>query len=195
MPGVESTAFILAGGKSSRMGEDKVFLRLGEKTLLDIACGLAGSVCSNVRIVGDRARFGADAIEDVYPGCGPLGGIHAALSQTETDLNLMLAVDTPFLEAAFLRWMLGEAEKTAAVVTVPQLTAGYQPLCAVYRREFARVAEESLKAGKYKIDALYSRIKTRVINEAELNHLAFDQRMFDNLNTRADFERASRTRS
>lgn len=195
MPSVEATAFILAGGKSSRMGEDKAFLRLGDKSLLQIASDLAASVCSAVRVVGDRARFGADAIEDVYPGCGPLGGIHAALSQTRTDLNLMLAVDTPFLDAAFLRWMLGRAEQSGAMVTLPQLVSGYQPLCAVYRREFAAVAEESLKAGKYKIDALYPLVETRVINEAELNHLAFDQRMFDNLNTRADFERAARTRS
>jgi molybdenum cofactor guanylyltransferase len=190
----DATAFILAGGKSSRMGEDKAFLRLGGRTLLEIAQGLAAEVCSNIVVVGDRARFGPAAIEDIYPGSGPLGGIHAALSATKSDLNLVVAVDTPFLEPKFLRWILHRAATTHAIVTVPRLAAGFQPLCAVYRRSFKIFAEGALKAGKFKIDSLYEKVRTYPITDAELNHLAFDSRMFDNLNTRAEFDRA-RTRT
>ena len=145
----DSAAFILAGGKSSRMGEDKAFLQLGGRTLLDIARELAASVCQSVAIVGDRARFGPDAVEDVLPDSGPLGGIHAALSRTTADLNLVLAVDTPFLDSRFLSWMLDQAASSQAVVTVPKLVSGFQPLCAVYRRSFKDTAEEALRAGRY----------------------------------------------
>jgi molybdopterin-guanine dinucleotide biosynthesis protein A len=186
----ELTAFILAGGKSSRMGEDKAFLKLGGKTLLELAVSLAAGVCQSVRIVGDRARFGPEAIEDIFPDSGPLGGIHAALSATASDLNLVLAVDTPLLDPKFLQWMLEQAATSQALVTVPQLTTGSQPLCAVYRRPFKSVAEGALKDGRFKIDALYDEVSVRPISEAEMNQLAFDTRMFDNLNTRADFERA-----
>jgi len=185
-----STGFILAGGKSSRMGADKAFLELGGKTLLERARGLVADVCGKVAIVGDRARFGPDAIEDIFPDSGPLGGIHAALTATRSDLNLVLAVDTPFLEPKFLRWMLHRAATTHAIVTVPRLAAGYQPLCAVYRRSFKGFAEEALKNGKFKIDPLYAKVRTCPVADAELNQLAFDSRMFDNLNTRAEFERA-----
>jgi molybdopterin-guanine dinucleotide biosynthesis protein A len=189
------TAFILAGGKSSRMGEDKAFLKLGGKTLLDIGRSLAGRVCQCVRIVGDRGRFGPEAIEDVFPESGPLGGIHAALSATASDLNLVLAVDTPFLDPKFLQWMLDQAASSEAAVTVPKLSTGYQPLCAVYRRSFKDVAEEALKSGRFKIDALYETVSLRLIGEAEMNQLAFDTRMFDNLNTRADFDRAVKVKN
>ena len=182
--------FILAGGKSSRMGEDKAFLQLGGKALLDIARGTASSVCDSVAIVGDRQRFGPEAIEDIYPNCGPLGGIHAALASTKSDLNLVLAVDMPFIEPKFLRWMLHRAATTAAIVTVPRLTSGFQPLCAVYRRSFKGFAEAALKNGSFKIDALYQKVRTCPITDSELNQLAFDARMFDNLNTRADYDRA-----
>lgn len=189
-----SSAFILAGGKSSRMGEDKAFLRLNGKTLLEIAQELVSGVCEKVFVVGDRARFGPEAIEDIFPDSGPLGGIHAALTATKSDLNLAIAVDTPFLEPKFLRWMLHRAATTPAIVTVPRLTSGFQPLCAVYRRSFKAFAQEELKAGKFKIDALYAKVRTSQITDAELNHLAFDLRMFDNLNTRAEFDRAVQAR-
>src|SRR3954462_15887468 len=106
-PAVQNaSAFILTGGKSSRMGEDKAFLRLHDKTLLEIARELASAVCEKAFVVGDRARFGPHAVEDVYPDSGPLGGIHAALTAPKSDLKLVVAVDTPFLEPKFLRWML-----------------------------------------------------------------------------------------
>ena len=189
-----ASAFILAGGKSSRMGEDKAFLQLGGKTLLDRARELAFQVCGKVAVVGDRARFGPQAIEDIYPDAGPLGGIHAALEATKSDLNLVIAVDTPFLEPKFLRWMLHRAATTHSIVTVPRLGSGFQPLCAVYRRSFKAFAEEALKARKFKIDPLYEKVRMCPITDAELNHLAFDLRMFDNLNTRAEFDRAVQAR-
>jgi molybdenum cofactor guanylyltransferase len=189
-----ASAFILAGGKSTRMGEDKAFLRLNGKTLLEIAHELASAVCEKVFVVGDRARFGPHAIEDVFSDSGPLGGIHAALAATKSNLNLVVAVDTPFLEPKFLRWMLHRAATTHSIVTVPRLTTGFQPLCAVYRRSFKAFAEEALKAGKFKIDPLYEKVRTSAITDSELNHLAFDLRMFDNLNTRAEFDRAVQAR-
>jgi molybdopterin-guanine dinucleotide biosynthesis protein A len=185
-----SAAFILAGGKSSRMGHDKAFLELRGRTLLDIARGHGAEICETVTAVGDRSRFGPDAIEDIFSDSGPLGGIHAALASSKVDLNLILAVDTPFLNPKFLRWMLQQAASSGAVVTFPKLATGYQPLCAVYRRSFENVAEDALKNGRFKIDALYEKVSTRPITDAELKQLAFDSRMFDNLNTRADFERA-----
>ena len=172
------------------MGEDKAFLQLGGKALLDIARETASTVCDSVAIAGDRQRFGPEAIEDIYPNCGPLGGIHAALASTKSDLNLVLAVDMPFVEPKFLRWMLHRAATTAAIVTVPRLTSGFQPLCAVYRRSFKGFAEAALKNGSFKIDVLYQKVRTCPITDIELNQLAFDARMFDNLNTRADYNRA-----
>jgi molybdopterin-guanine dinucleotide biosynthesis protein A len=190
-----SAGFVLAGGKSSRMGADKAFLELGGKTLLDIARGLLAGVCERVAIVGDRARFGPDAIEDIFPDSGPLGGIHAALSATKSDLNLVVAVDTPFLEPKFLRWMMHRAATTHSIVTVPRLGSGFQPLCAVYRRSFKGFAEAALKNGNFKIDPLYAKVRTCPITDTELNQLAFDSRMFDNLNTRAEFERALKAKT
>jgi len=188
------TAFILAGGHSRRMGQDKAFLELGGRTLLDRAMGLASTVAPHVRIVAAQEKFLtiARTIEDVFPDCGPLGGIHAALMGTTTELNLFLAVDLPFVEEDFLRYLIAQASQVSALVTVPEAGQRLQPLCAVYRRDFREAAEQALKKKKNKIDALFVGVETRVITEPEITRMGFFSRMFQNLNTPEEFAAAEK---
>lgn len=187
--------FVLAGGKSSRMGADKAFLEFGGQTLLDRALAVMATVCDRVTIVGDPAKFTKyrstndgfgklePVIADIYPGCGPLAGIQAALLQTTAELNVMLAVDMPFVSKELLAFLLAGAEKNDAMVTVPRTGKGLQPLCAVYRRGFSGVAEQALRAGKYKIDAAFADVSTVVVEESELAAAGFSERCFFNVNT------------
>jgi len=186
------TAFILAGGHSRRMGRDKAFLELGGRTLLERAKALAGSIAPSVRIVAPQEKFltVARTVEDVFPGCGPLGGIHAALKSTVTGLNLMLAVDLPFVKPEFLSYLIAQASQVSALVTVPQDAKGFQPLCAVYRRDFREPAERALKKKKNKVDALFAEVETRIIAEKEMIHMGFSVKMFQNLNTPEEFSAA-----
>ena len=74
--------------------------------------------------------------EDIFPGCGPLSGIHAALSNSKTQLNLIIAVDTPFLAPEFLSYLAQRAIESSAVVTTPEIDGYTQPLCTVYSLNF-----------------------------------------------------------
>jgi molybdenum cofactor guanylyltransferase len=76
------------------------------------------------------------------------------------------------------------------VVTVPRAGGGLQPLCAVYRRAFADVAERSLREGRNKIDRLFDEVETRVVGEEELSQAGFSGEMFRNLNTPEEWEEA-----
>jgi molybdopterin-guanine dinucleotide biosynthesis protein A len=185
------------------MGADKAFLVYDGQTLLERALAVMQAVCDRVTIVGDPAKFAQYAsaehqaenretpkydrvVADIFPGCGPLAGIHAALAHPTADLNLMLAVDMPFVSKEVLAFILAAAETNNATVTVPRTSKGLQPLCAVYRREFLTVAEEALQAGKYKIDAAFSTVSTYEISAAELAKAGFPERIFFNLNTPED---------
>ena len=191
------TAFVLAGGKSTRMGEDKAFLQLKGRTLLDRALDTVRALTPEVIIVGERSKFSrfGTVVEDVFRDRGPLGGIHAALTAAATDLNLILALDMPFVERSFLKYLAREASATDALVTVPRTEAGWQPLCAVYRKAFGHLAENSLIQGQNKIDALFSDLKVFVIDDKDLERRGFSEAMFRNLNTRREFEQARRQRS
>src|SRR5205823_2610592 len=101
---------------------------------------------SDVSIVSPRddlAKY-APVIHDVYPDRGPLGGIHAAIASSAHELNLMLAVDMPLVPVELLEKLVSAAEESQAVVTVPHTSDGWQPLCAVYRKAFAVIAEKAL---------------------------------------------------
>jgi molybdenum cofactor guanylyltransferase len=191
------TGFILAGGKSSRMGSDKAFLRFGDETLLARALILAGAVAAEVRIVGDARKFASfgRVVEDVYRERGPLGGIHAALLSSTTELNLMLAVDLPFVRLKVLEYLLSRAHESGAMVTLPRAAGGLQPLCAAYRRAFLEVAERSLLEGKNKIDRLFAEVETCVVEENELEREGFSVEMFRNVNTPEEFQKAKEERS
>ncbi|HEX3105875.1 MAG TPA: molybdenum cofactor guanylyltransferase [Terriglobales bacterium] len=185
-------AFILAGGRSSRMGADKAFLELAGKPLIVRAVELARETVPDVKIVGDARKFAAfgTVIEDVYCDRGPLGGIHAALTNTLAEWNLLLAVDLPFIPARFLQFLLARAESSNAAVTVPSLGNHFQPLCAVYRKSFASVAERSLSEGKNKIDRLFREVTLCALSEEELSANGFDGLIFRNLNTPEEWQAA-----
>ena len=186
------TAFVLAGGQSTRMGREKAMLELGGRTLLERALQLALSVAAEAIVVGSRGEFEryGRLLEDVYPERGPLGGIHAALWASPTDLNLILAVDTPFLDARFLEFLVAQARESGAVVTLPRTRDGFHPLAAVYRRGFRETAEQALQEGRNKIDALFAQVEARVLEEEELRRFAFAPAIFENLNTPEELERA-----
>jgi len=176
------------------MGTDKAFVPLDGRPLLARALELARSVTREVQIVGDKVKFApfAPVVEDLFPECGPLAGIHAALRASQTELNVILAVDVPFVSLALLQYLTTRARSTpTALATVPRANGGWQPLCAVYRRDFAEAAEKALGQGRYKIDALFDDTSTQAIGEEELETAGFAPRIFRNLNTPEELAEAS----
>jgi len=186
------SGFVLAGGKSTRMGQDKAAIALNGRTLLEHALAALREVCRNVAILGSHELYGtlAPVYEDIFPGCGPLGGIHAALTGSQTQFNLIIAVDTPFLAPAFLSYLAERAMAAGAVVTTPEINDYTQPLCTVYSLDFLPIAEQALRLGNYKIVPLFPGDKTLVIKQSELRQFAFAADMFENLNTPDDLARA-----
>ena len=187
-------SYILTGGKSSRMGVDKAFLDFDGRTLLDRAIAAVNENSPTFAIVGDPAKFAGygAVIADLYTDCGPLAGIHAALLHSSAELNLMLAVDMPFVTRELLSFLFATANETEATVIVPRTAGGIQPLCAVYRGTFGAAAEKALRAGNYKIDAVFADVTVRVIEEDELARAGFSERMFFNVNTPDDFRTAQK---
>lgn len=145
---------MLAGGRSTRMRQDKALLRWGGQTLLELAleklCGLGGPEPRIAAARADLSRY-APVVADLHPGCGPLSGIEAALAASSRPLNVFLPVDLPLLPGRFLLWMLRRADTTGALMTVPRIHGQPQPLCAVYHRDLLGPITRSLVAGDYKV--------------------------------------------
>ena len=94
-----------------------------------------------------------------------------------------------------MKYLLRQAAASDALVTLPRAGGGWQPLCAVYRKTFAAIAERSLLQGRNKIDPLFADIKTLVLEERELARRGFSPDLFRNVNTPEELNDAKRQRA
>jgi len=188
------TAFVLAGGESTRMGRDKAFLRLGGQTLLARALALAHRIAPRAAVLGARDKYAATGewiIEDEFSYCGPLAGIHAALGASETDLNLILSVDMPFVPWEFFAYLLERAHSCPpAQVVAPRVGGMIQGTCLACRRSFRLLCESQLKLGRFKVEEAIKLAGPEYVEEEEIRARGIGLEVFKSLNTPEDLTSA-----
>jgi molybdenum cofactor guanylyltransferase len=177
------TGFVLAGGKSTRMGRDKALLNWHGQTLLDHMVALLRSVADPVHVVG------RDLLPDRMPDLGPLSGIATGLETSSTDANLFVAVDLPLLTQDFLKYVHSRIEHSSHPVLVCKIGSEF-PLCLGIWRPILPEIKRRLSAGVLSVRAMLESGYTEVIPEAQLAELDFDISMFRNINTEDDYHSA-----
>jgi molybdenum cofactor guanylyltransferase len=145
--------FVLAGGRSTRMGKDKTLLTYAGRPLVEHATCLLRASGFTPFIIGHRPdlEIYAPVTADLHPGCGPLGGIETALAATESEWNIIISVDAPLVPPVFLRYLAERAAITKAPATVPTLAGRIHPLCAVYSKSLLPVIRQAIQMRDYKV--------------------------------------------
>lgn len=189
------SGYVLTGGMSTRMGQDKALMEVsGRPLVLHVAETVERAAGKSVTLVGSRERYaflGFPVVEDLEPGLGPLSGIHAALRNTTSVVTLVVGCDMPFLNPAFLEYLLTIAIVADAQAVVPESSEwGFEGLCAVYAKEALPAVEAALQAGDRKLSHLYERLPVRVVSADECRPYNFHGLLFHNVNTPEDFEYA-----
>jgi len=185
------TGIILSGGKSSRIGQDKGFLELGGKKLIEIAVSNLSKVCSRILISSNSeayGHFGIEVVPDLITEIGPMGGLYSSLKRSRTDLNLVLSVDLPFVNKGLLLFLIEQARNVQAAVP---WSGGehYEPLCACYNISILPVIEDFIERKNYKLPDLFKVIELKpLIIDDQLSF--FHPAIFHNINTFSDFESA-----
>ena len=154
MSRLSRAGFVLAGGRSSRMGRDKALLPLHGETMLDRVARTVRAAAGSVTVIGPPERYstsGYCVIPDKIENCGPIGGVSTALSITSADWNLIVACDMPDLTMDLLESLFDAAESSDADAAVPQSPTGLDPLCAVYHRRCVAKAAESIRRNVLKM--------------------------------------------
>ena len=186
--------FILAGGASSRMGEDKSRLRLGGRTFVERVAGALGPVASRVTLVSSRPdaeAHGLPVVRDLYGSRGALGGIHAALASCRAPRALIVSCDLPFVTRELFERLLSLRTGEVDAVAPIQEDGRPQPLCALYdAATCARAAEELIRADELRPRELLRRVRTRWVAFGELADLPQSALFFENVNTPEDYEKA-----
>ena len=146
--------YVLAGGKSSRMGRDKALLELAGKPLVLRAVEKLRRVCADISILGNRSELEmyAPMIRDLHEGCGPLAGMEAAFSNSEKMWNLFMAVDMPFLPVQLLEdWVKMVVEKESTRLSMFCVDGRPQPALCLLHKDVAPYVERAVARGEFKL--------------------------------------------
>jgi molybdenum cofactor guanylyltransferase len=203
-PATNLSAYVLAGGQSSRMGTDKALLHLAGKPLIAHAVTKLRRITPDVHILSSNPALAeyAPIVPDIHPNTGPIGGIEAALAHSPCDWNLILPVDAPFLPGIYIdAWarsiLAGEHGTRIALHTVGGVP---HPTFLLIHREAAPYISQAIARGDYKLfpvlEAAGRDLTTRdglnpklVFRNGALG-AGFPSHWFANLNTPEDFAEA-----
>ena len=188
----EATAVILAGGKSSRMGQPKALLLFAGEPLIVHMVRRLGQLFSDTVVVAapeqELPALPSTIVRDDVAHQGPVGGIYYGLKAARREICFVTSCDAPFLNLRLIAYLM--AQISDYDVVVPFTQDRFQPLHAVYRKQVAPLLKEQLERGELRPIFLYDKVRTRKITEAEMHPHDPEGLSFLNMNTPEDYQAA-----
>ncbi|KJD33900.1 hypothetical protein PK35_03940 [Tamlana nanhaiensis] len=179
------TGIVLTGGKSSRMGTDKGFLKLNNKHFTTHSINALKPLVSEILIISDNPDYDAfhcKRIEDEIKNAGPVAGIYSGLNVSKTKYNLVLSCDIPFINTAVLQQLIDAVDATSDVIQI-ESNGKTMPLIAMYKTETLEMFKTALNNNERRLQNVLKSLKTKsvILNKAEENTTI-------NVNTPNDFK-------
>jgi len=192
------TSIILAGGNSSRFGWNKALEIINDKNLVQRVVNCLISLSKELIIVTAQCENFSYSpsspmikiVADIHPGKGPLCGIYSGLVISSCSRAIVVGCDMPFLNIALLNYMTQLSP--AFDVVVPRIGERIEPLCAIYSKNCLVPIHKLLERNELRISELFSVVRTRYVDEDEIDKFDPEHLSFYNINTQADLEEARR---
>ena len=169
--------FILAGGKSTRMGQDKGLMQLSGKPMIGYAIEATAKLDCPINILANDpayAKFGFPVFADLIPDKGPMGGLYTALSITKKPFVFLTSCDVPYITKEVIEKLFSETENQDATVT--SVSGKLFPTTSVYKSSLKNKVESFIHGSRLRMNDLLSAIETKKINmdvEVEKNPYLF----------------------
>ncbi|WP_276356398.1 molybdenum cofactor guanylyltransferase [Cohnella caldifontis] len=197
---MKTSAVILAGGQGRRMGGvNKALLTWGQETFLERLLQECRAWTDDIVIVGSTNESAGilkeslpdvRIVSDLYPGEGPMAGLHAGLSAVSGDIAWVLACDQPLASREAAALLLDRlSREPEAMAALPVLSGRPQPLHAVYRKDVARLADTLLQQGERRLSSLLSRVPWIPVEPATFLRNGIQPIFADDVDTPEDYAR------
>jgi molybdopterin-guanine dinucleotide biosynthesis protein A len=206
------SAIILAGGSSSRLGQNKALIEIAGRPLIERVVQRLRPLVTDILVVTNTpdqlAFLGLPMTRDVYQAIGTLGGLHAGLSAIHTEYGLVVGCDMPFLNPGLLRYMISLLVQTCSQgagaprpydVVMPRIApapegaapagAYYEPLHAIYARRCLPVVEQSILSGRRRMLSFIPQVNVRYVDQETISRFDPQHLSFFNLNSADDLAR------
>jgi molybdopterin-guanine dinucleotide biosynthesis protein A len=193
---LDISCIILAGGKSLRLGHDKITEKVGNKTLLEKVISRIDSLSKDIIIVTAEERDFTEftdnpkvkTVTDIFPGRGSLGGIYTGLVKSDSFYNLVIAADMPFLNGDLLTYMTEVADGFDFII--PRIGTFFEPLHSIYSKNCVSPMETMINNNRRVIIELFDFVKVRYVEAEEIDRFDPEHLSFFNINTMEDLELA-----
>jgi len=176
------TAIILAGGKSSRMGEDKGLMIFNEKPMIQHIIDVAKPLVDETIIISNNTayeQFNCPVFEDLIKDKGPLAGIYTGLMHSKTAKNLILSCDVPFVNEPLLKTLIANCKDVDVVI--PKKDNRTHQLIGVYDKSCASSFKTAINNNELKIKLAIEKLNLKIIKFDEMN-----SKIFNNINAKND---------
>jgi molybdenum cofactor guanylyltransferase len=194
---LEISFIILAGGKSKRLGRNKVIEKIGNRSLLERVVSTLSSFNKEILIIiGEDSTLPQltgykrlKIVKDIYPGKGSLGGLYTGLISSGSLFNVAVGCDMPFLNLDLLRYMMSLTESVDVVIPKTNNNV-LEPLHAIYSKNCLNKIEMLLNQKRLSILELYPLVKVRYVEYSEIDRFDKNNLSFFNINTEADLNKS-----
>ncbi|QUH19983.1 molybdenum cofactor guanylyltransferase [Alkaliphilus sp. B6464] len=195
------SAVVLAGGNSTRMGQNKALLELGSKTIIERVVEILKTTFEEIIIVTNTPKV-YSMLKDVrfVPDCfesrekKSIIGLYTGIFEAENNYAFVVACDMPFLNTDLINYMIDNIGDED--ILVPYINGYYQPLHAIYNKNCLRSIRTLIDSKNYKIIDLFNyfdNLKVRKINDEILDRLNITDSCFLNMNTYQEYINIKKT--
>ncbi len=178
------TAFILAGGESSRMGTDKGSMLFAGKPMIMHILDTVSEVIEEILVIANKSEYqsyGKKVISDVIRMHGPAAGIMTGLMFTTTSKNLFISCDMPFINREILDKLIESSFSSTRDVMLVSTMGRLQPLCGIYEKKILNDLSSMIYSGERKMQSIINKLDHEVLDLSEsMEH------HFENINTPSD---------
>ena len=174
--------YILAGGKSSRMGTDKGLLMLKDKMIVEYVIDNLKHCVDQIFIVSSNKQYeqySLPMLPDLMMGKGPAVGIFSALEHSTVNQNFVISCDTPFVDSTLILRILRLAKDYE--ICIPESNGYWEPLVGVYSKSISEKWKQSMVAGEFKLQTLIEKFNYKLLSSEK--DLSANKHAFLNINS------------